>query len=315
MVGVMGIIFWWWWLMNCTDTIPEVHLFHRKVLLPTRTILSSSGYWYGVTALSFLISIVSGTLHQEIVGDTLAAKYLMGGCYLRSQTSATSGITGLEVGPALISEIFFTFFVLYVAYALALHPPQLPRTGYILAPFMIGGVVALCIFSSGGLSTGYGGAGINPARCIGPATVLGGSMWTGHWVFWVGPVVSCVALALFYWTIPPDHVEMYKKRNVKLGLSRSVRRLNNYGTKLGQYGRGYFNVGSVRRGGPSKLDHVCKLEEVARGRGFGMGESELHVREVDTSHLEVALWTPDKQLEILQLIATLTMTIRQPSLC
>ncbi|EEF28782.1 aquaporin transporter, putative, partial [Ricinus communis] len=37
------------------------------------------------------------------------------------------------------------------------------------------------------------GAGINPARCFGPAIVRGDHLWNGHWVFWVGPFIACVA--------------------------------------------------------------------------------------------------------------------------
>ncbi|KAI8568077.1 hypothetical protein RHMOL_Rhmol02G0169300 [Rhododendron molle] len=35
-----------------------------------------------------------------------------------------------------------------------------------------------------------GYAGINPARCFGPAVVRGGHLWDGHWIFWVGPTLA-----------------------------------------------------------------------------------------------------------------------------
>ncbi|XP_024389627.1 aquaporin TIP1-2 isoform X1 [Physcomitrium patens] len=157
-------------------------------------------------------SIVGSFMAKIVVGNALATQYNLGGCYLQSRVSATSGMMGLGTGRALVLEIVLAFFVLFISYSVALDPPRLPRTGYTLAPFMIGGIVGLCIFAGAGLFSGYGGAGINPGRCIGPAVVLGGSMWTGHWVFWVGPGLSGALMAALYRNIPPTHIQVYKLR-------------------------------------------------------------------------------------------------------
>lgn len=162
-----------------------------------------------------LIDLDDGLGVQAIVGDALATQYSLGGCYLHSQVSATSGVVGLATNRALLIEIGMAFFVLFVSYSIALDPPQLPKTGYILAPFMVGGVVGLCIYCSGGLISGYGGAGINPGRCIGPAVAMGGVMWTNHWVFWLGPGTASVAMAILYHTIPPTHIEKYRSRKAQ----------------------------------------------------------------------------------------------------
>ncbi|XP_058009749.1 aquaporin PIP2-7-like [Hevea brasiliensis] len=42
---------------------------------------------------------------------------------------------------------------------------------------------------------GYGGARLNPARCIGPAVLVGGSLWESLWVFWE---TDCFGLILIH---------------------------------------------------------------------------------------------------------------------
>lgn len=162
-------------------------------------------------------SIIASVAAKTVVGEALANQYSLGGCYLHSQVSPTSGVVGMETGRAFLLETVLAFFVLFISYSVALDPPRLPRIGYTLAPFIVGGIVGLCIFAGGNLVTGYGGAGINPGRCIGPAVALGGEMWKGHWVFWLGPGSAGVIMAALYWNIPPTHVQVYKLRKAKKG--------------------------------------------------------------------------------------------------
>lgn len=154
-------------------------------------------------------SIVASVAAKAVVGSRLALQYSLGGCYLRSHGE------GLDPARAVLLETLLALFVLFISYSVALDPPRLPRTGYTLAPFIVGGIVGLCIFAGGNLVAGYGGAGINPGRCIGPAVAMGGAMWDGHWVFWIGPGVAGIVMAGFYWNIPPTHVQVYKLRKAK----------------------------------------------------------------------------------------------------
>ncbi|KAG5539368.1 hypothetical protein RHGRI_019798 [Rhododendron griersonianum] len=64
---------------------------------------------------------------------------------------------------------------------------------FLFAPFSIVGLVLghlVFISTTVTAAKGYGGAGINPARCFGPAVVRGGHLWDGHWIFWVGPTLA-----------------------------------------------------------------------------------------------------------------------------
>ncbi|KAG5564710.1 hypothetical protein RHGRI_000789 [Rhododendron griersonianum] len=70
--------------------------------------------------------------------------------------------------------------------------------GQVLVCSIVGLVLGHLVFISTTVTAakGYAGAGINPARCFGPAVVRGGHLWDGHWIFWVGPtLVSRKALA------------------------------------------------------------------------------------------------------------------------
>jgi aquaporin-4 len=163
-------------------------------------------------AAQALGSIIASLAVKKIVGDAVARKYMLGGCYLHSQVSATSGVVGLEPGRAFLLEIVLSFFVLLIAYSVALDPQRLPATGPRLAPFLIGGLIGLSIFAGGSLVPGYSGAGVNPGRCLGPAVALGAPLWTGHWVFWAGPAVAGLALNTLYRTVPPSHLQDYERR-------------------------------------------------------------------------------------------------------
>lgn len=49
------------------------------------------------------------------------------------------------------------------------------------------GLTIICLILFLGPLTG---AGLNPARCFGPAIVSG--HWDNHWVYWIGPLIGGV---------------------------------------------------------------------------------------------------------------------------
>nr|GMC85350.1 X intrinsic protein [Ipomoea batatas] len=71
----------------------------------------------------------------------------------------------------------------------------------------VGIVFGLLVFISTTVTKqkGYGGAGLNPARCLGAALVKGGHLWDGLWVFWVAPAIACMAFYLYTKIIPREH--------------------------------------------------------------------------------------------------------------
>eukprot|EP00250_Pteridium_aquilinum_P013779 c21569_g1_i1 orf=276-1412(+) len=176
---------------------------------PARTLL----YVIGQTAGS----VVGALALKVVVAESVAETYGLGGCYLKNTILVDGALVeaGIEVWPGLLAEFVFTLVILFFAFSVALDPKQFQVTGPILAPFMIGAVIALMIFMSGGLmvvSGGYTGVGLNPIRCFGPAVAMGGTLWTNHWVWWVGPFFSALAMGIIYHAVPPHHVELYRSR-------------------------------------------------------------------------------------------------------
>ncbi|KAK8314769.1 hypothetical protein V6Z12_D01G193600 [Gossypium hirsutum] len=88
---------------------------------------------------------------------------------------------------------------------------QAKAVGRVIICIILGVVLGLLVFISTTVTAtkGYGGAGLNPARCFGPAVVRGGHLWNGHWIFWIGPTIGCVAFALYVKMIPREHIHSY----------------------------------------------------------------------------------------------------------
>ena len=70
------------------------------------------------------------------------------------------------------------------------------------------------------------GLGINPARCLGPALLHGGSLWSGHWVFWLGPFMACIIYYGVSINMPKEGFEWvdgeYDVLTLALGYRRAV---------------------------------------------------------------------------------------------
>jgi glycerol uptake facilitator-like aquaporin len=117
-----------------------------------------------------------------------------GGCYLFEEQGATvAGVFTIEVMGQIL--------LLFLAFGVGLDPRQREIFGPALGPIFVGlaaGSIALLTAYS---LPGYGGAGLNPARCFG---VFVGSRFPGwHWMHWVAPCVASVFHGVVYFIIPP----------------------------------------------------------------------------------------------------------------
>jgi MIP family channel proteins len=95
---------------------------------------------------------------------------------------------GGSVLGGLVAEGIGTFFLMWAIMALAVNP----RGERHWAAFGIGATLGLMVMILAPLT----GAGLNPARWLGPALASG--TWDDAWVFIVGPVIGAVLAAFLY---------------------------------------------------------------------------------------------------------------------
>ncbi|KAK7258084.1 hypothetical protein RIF29_32519 [Crotalaria pallida] len=129
-------------------------------------------------------SIIGFIIIKTVMEPKLIDSYSLGGC----------AIGGIKQQQALLIEFSCTFVVLFVGVTLAFDKKKSKDLGLPMVCLVVAGAMALAVFVSITLTgeVGYAGAGLNPARCLGPALLYGGPLWNGHWVFWVGPFLGCI---------------------------------------------------------------------------------------------------------------------------
>ncbi|XP_076956298.1 uncharacterized protein LOC143631411 [Bidens hawaiensis] len=156
-------------------------------------------------------ALLGALMLQAVVSQNIAQTFSLGGCTITVIAPGPNGpvVTGITTSQALWLEIICTFIFLFASAWVAYDHRQFKAYGVLVVFSIIGIVVVLLVFISTSLTgqKGYAGAGMNPARCFGPAMIRGGHLWDGHWVFWVGPAISCMAFDIYTKIIPSDHFQ------------------------------------------------------------------------------------------------------------
>ncbi|KAG6401418.1 hypothetical protein SASPL_138275 [Salvia splendens] len=163
-----------------------------------------------VYILAQCLGAVLGALAlKAVVSSTLEHNFSLGGCTLTVIAEGPNGpvSVGLDTAQGFWLELFCSFIFLFGSIWMAYDHRQAKQLGLVLVFGIVGVVLGLLVFVSTSVTgqKGYGGAGMNPARCIGPAIVRGGHLWDGHWVFWAGPAIACVVFYLYTKIIPSQH--------------------------------------------------------------------------------------------------------------
>ena len=138
---------------------------------------------------------------SQLLGATLAALLLLALVPGATGTNPPLGgqalAPGVGFGAGVGIEIILTFFLVFTVFATAVDERGAFK---MIAGFGIGLALAFSILAAGPLT----GASLNPARSFGPA-LIGGS-WSGHLVYWIGPLIGGALAALLY-----DNVLMEQK--------------------------------------------------------------------------------------------------------
>jgi glycerol uptake facilitator-like aquaporin len=97
-----------------------------------------------------------------------------GGCWLYTDV--------VPIGDAFAIEFMSTLILLFFAFGVGLDPRLKQQVGPALGPFLVGLSLAGMSFGTGFARYGYGGASINPARCLG--AFVGSTVPSYHWIHW-----------------------------------------------------------------------------------------------------------------------------------
>lgn len=143
-------------------------------------------------------SITGFLLLKCVMSPDAVQKFSLGGCAIDSNGS------GVSLGTALMLEFACTFLILLLGITVAFDQKRYKELGLTMVCIVIAASVALAVYVSIVVTgkVGYAGAGLNPARCLGPALLQGGQLWNGHWVFWLGPFFACFVYYFFFTTLP-----------------------------------------------------------------------------------------------------------------
>ncbi|CAN4110189.1 unnamed protein product [Withania somnifera] len=156
-------------------------------------------------------AILGALALKAVVSSTIEETFSLGGCTITVIAPGPNGpvTLGLEMAQALWLEMFCTFVFLFASIWMAYDHRQAKALGHVTVLSIVGLVLGLLVFISTTVTAkkGYAGAGMNPARCFGAAIVRGGHLWDGHWIFWVGPTIGCLAFYVYTKIIPPKHFQ------------------------------------------------------------------------------------------------------------
>jgi len=114
----------------------------------------------------------------------------------------------ISTGQVLLIEIMSSLSVLYLAIGTAIDPRSQMVFGH-QGPMLVGMSLGLVAAATTGIIPGYTGANMNPSRAM--ALSVAGSNWKGHWIWWVGPAIAGMIIALVYGFVPPFHAEKAEK--------------------------------------------------------------------------------------------------------
>ncbi|HLY85923.1 MAG TPA: MIP/aquaporin family protein [Gaiellaceae bacterium] len=126
---------------------------------------------------------------SQLLGAISAAFILR---FLFNETSVKYGAApGVHVsdGRALVLEAVMTVFLVWAVWATAVDPRGAFKS---IAGLAIGLTITMDVFVGGRVT----GAAMNPARAFGPE--LAGNVWSGWWIYWIGPIAGALFAALVY---------------------------------------------------------------------------------------------------------------------
>src|SRR3954463_11530588 len=124
---------------------------------------------------------------SQLLGAVVAAAILRWIVKMPALLGAVPRVNHIGTGPALVTEMILTFFLVWAVWATAVDPGGAFKS---IAGLAIGLTITIDVFMGGPLT----GAAMNPARAFGPELVQ--NFWGNAWVYYAGPAVGGLIAAL-----------------------------------------------------------------------------------------------------------------------
>ncbi len=155
----------------------------------------SGGHFNPAITLGFLTSRrITASLAglywvSQLLGASAAAFILRALFSQHAVRKFATPVPHVTDGKAFIFELILTFFLVWAVWATAVDP----RGAFaMIAGLAIGLTITIDVLMGGPFT----GAAMNPARAFGPE--LAGKLWTGWWVYWIGPITGAVLASWLY---------------------------------------------------------------------------------------------------------------------
>ncbi|HLX33106.1 MAG TPA: aquaporin [Gaiellaceae bacterium] len=124
------------------------------------------------------------------LAGAVAAAFILRGLFGKASVGYSAAPhLGTTDGKAVVLELIMTFFLVWAVWATAVDPRGAFKA---IAGLAIGLTITMDVLMGGHVT----GAAMNPARAFGPE--LAGNVWTGWWVYWVGPAAGALIASLGY---------------------------------------------------------------------------------------------------------------------
>lgn len=134
--------------------------------------------------------VIAGLLMRSTYGSR---DFLVGGCTIDPSL--------VPSGDIFVLEFMSDFVLLFLAFGVGLDPRQRETYGPALGPILVGFTLGVLSFGTSIVRDGYGGASMNPARCMG--AFVGSKFPSYAWILWVAPICASILHGAIYWALPP----------------------------------------------------------------------------------------------------------------
>ncbi|RAH82807.1 MIP transporter [Aspergillus japonicus CBS 114.51] len=189
----IGSLINWLTLTLCIFTFSNVTGSHLNPTITLATFFARL-----ITLPRAVIYLAAQTLGGTLAGLMLRAGYgsrdfAVGGCAVNTSL--------VPVREAFLLEFVFCLLLVFWSFGVGLDPRQGRLFGAALSPFLVGMALGTVSWASAFSREGFGGAGLNPARCLGVYVATGFPGY--HWIHWVAALAAAVGHGVVYFCVPP----------------------------------------------------------------------------------------------------------------